>query len=484
MGTLLLVNTNRMMPPIAPVGLDYLACSCRAAGIPTDVLDLGLAEDPWAALEGCLSQQGPALIGLSFRNVDDCFWPGKGSFVPELARTVERIRKLSAAPVVLGGVGYSIFPERLLEETGADFGIRGDGEGALASLFGELEGGRSFTRVSGLLWRAADGLRSNPPSWPLDIDLAPSRDSVDNATYFRKGGQLGVETKRGCPRGCIYCADPLAKGTAARLRAPYRVAAEMEALLRLGIDVFHLCDSEFNIPRDHAVAVCEEIVRRGLGEKIRWYAYLAVVPFDEELAALMRRAGCLGINFTGDAGSQAMLSTYRHAHRREDIREAIRLCRSSGIRVMIDLLLGGPGETPATLKETVDFLKDAGPDGAGAALGIRVYPGTEMERRVLAEGPAASNPSIRRAYEGPVDFLEPTFYVARELGEKPAALVRDLIAGDRRFFEPMPDPSDRGDPAAAADPSHNYNFNVPLLEAIEKGARGAYWDILLELRGL
>ena len=135
---LTLINTNRMLPPIAPVGLDYVAGAARRAGLEVELLDLCLADDPAAALDDYFAHRQPGLVGLSFRNVDDCFWPGRSWFVPELAATVRRIRARCDAPVVLGGVGFSIFAEEIFRRTGADFGIRGDGEYALVALACEL----------------------------------------------------------------------------------------------------------------------------------------------------------------------------------------------------------------------------------------------------------------------------------------------------------------------------------------------------------
>ena len=469
---LVLINTNTMRPPIAPIGLDYVAGSARQAGIQTDVLDLCLAQDPGAELESYFSRHEPTLVGITFRNSDDSFWPGGEWFVPKLAETVGAVRKLTEAPIVLGGVGFSIFPEAIVKHTGAEFGVHGDGEEAIVTLLRELEGQRRFERVGGLIWREDGGLRCNPPCWPNPILLEAPRDAVDNFMYFRKGGQVGIETKRGCNRRCIYCADPLAKGMSSRARLPSQVADEMECLLLRGIDVLHLCDSEFNIPIEHARAVCEEIIRRGLPKHVRWYAYLAAKPFDAALASLMCRAGCVGINFTVDSASEKMLATYRQPHRQKDLRTIVEACRENGISVMTDLLLGGPGETPETAAETIRFFKEVSPDCVGAALGVRIYPETAMARIVEMEGPLEKNPSIRRAYEGRVDLFRPTFYISHALGERPAQLVRDLIAGDERFFEPRLD----GD--VASDSSHNYNQNARLLEAIAGGARGAYWDIL------
>jgi radical SAM superfamily enzyme YgiQ (UPF0313 family) len=268
---------------------------------------------------------------------------------------------------------------------------------------------------------------------------------------------------------------------ALRLRDPSEVADEVESLIAQGVQVLHLCDSEFNIPREHAYAVCEEFSRRSLARRVRWYTYMAVVPFDAELAEIMSRAGCVGIDFTGDSACRRMLSVYRQPHSKEDLASAVRLCRDNGIKVMVDLLLGGPGETPETVAQTIDFVKHIEPDCAGAALGVRIYPGTEMGTIVASQGPAETNPNIHRKYDGPVDFFRPTFYISQALSPQPAKLVRELIAGDKRFFEPMEEMS----PDAAAtgqSTDHNYNDNTELVEAIKKGARGAYWDILHELR--
>jgi radical SAM superfamily enzyme YgiQ (UPF0313 family) len=214
----------------------------------------------------------------------------------------------------------------------------------------------------------------------------------------------------------------------------------------------------------------------------------------------MAHAGCVGIDFTGDSGSELMLRTYRQQHTREDLAAAVKLCRMNNITVMIDLLLGGPGETPRTVRETIDFIKQIGPNCAGAALGLRVYPGTALEQIIAEELQGLTNSGVRRKYSGPINLLKPTFYISPALGEHPAELVRDLIDGDRRFFEPAlesdcgvgfqpmkhgqarPERS-RSDGRATDDAAnYNYNENLLLTEAIQKGARGAYWDILRHLR--
>jgi len=332
--------------------------------------------------------------------------------------------------------------------------------------------------IPGLLWHDGRTIRANAPEWTRSLGLPRLRNAVDNPRYFRLGGQAGLETKRGCNRNCIYCVEHVAKGRMLRLRDPADVAHEAENLLTQHIDVVHLCDSEFNIPRSHALAVCDEFIRRKLSNRLRWYAYLATTPFDDELARRMKSAGCAGINFTGDSASPAMLRAYRQPHTPQDLARTVSACKKHGIEVMIDLMFGGPGETPETVAETIAFVKQLDPDCAGTALGIRIYPHTEIARIARAEGPLQANPNIRRRYDGPLDLFQPTFYISSALGHSPAALIRRLVDDDPRFFQPMPDLNDPAQPAS----DHNYNDNSQLTDAIAKGARGAYWHILKKLK--
>jgi len=204
-------------------------------------------------------------------------------------------------------------------------------------------------------------------------------------------------------------------------------------------------------------------------------------PFDTEMAEAMARAGCVGIDFTGDSACESMLRMYRQQHTREDLAGAVKLCRQNDIAVMIDLLLGGPGETPQTVRETIDFIKKIGPDCAGAALGMRIYPRTAMETILSDELREGQGGAIRRKYSGPIDLLQPTFYISEALGERPAEFVRDVIAGDQRFFEPAIEVDTKAEDDAT---NYNYNENLTLTQAIQKGARGAYWDILRQLRNV
>jgi radical SAM superfamily enzyme YgiQ (UPF0313 family) len=469
----LLVNTNRLRPAVGPLGLDYIADSLRERRLKPHLVDLCLADRPQRALESALKEREYLLVGLTLRNTDDCYLASGRDFMPAFSELARLVREHSDAPLVVGGSGYSVFPGSALQASGADYGIAGDGEGPLTMLADALAAQGRTDDIPGLVWRENGRTRRNAP-WLNPLSELPSRGRglVDNRRYFDEGGQAGIETKRGCDRGCIYCADPLGKGRRVRARTPQQVADEFEVLLAQGIDHFHLCDSEFNVPAGHALAVCDEMTRRGLGSRARWYTYASPAGFTREHARAMRSAGCVGVNFGADSGDDRMLAALGRDFVAADLCHTAQACREAGLVFMYDLLLGGPGETKASVATTIELMKRISPHRVGVSLGVRIYDGTKLADAVRRGGPMAANPDLRGAVLDNDGFGAPVFYLSSALGESAQDYVADLVGGDRRFFFPTPD---------AGTEAYNYSDNERLVAAIKDGYRGAYWDILRRL---
>ncbi len=473
MALVALVNANMIRPAIAPLGLEFVAEACREAGVEAQVIDLCFAGTPDRYLSRRLAELQPDLVGISLRNTDNCYLLSSHSFIPDLRETVATVRSVTAAPVVLGGAGFSVAPTAVLRATDADYGIAGDGE-VLPHLLEALRGDRAMSQVPGLVWRDGDTVRANDPACNRVRSRPLRRDTIDLERYFAEGGQVGIETARGCDRRCIYCADPLAKGAVLRRRPAAAVADEIGNLLERGCDVYHTCDSEFNVSEEHARAVCAELIARDLGEHIRWYTYMTPRPFSEELAELMRRAGCRGIDFGADSGTDRMLRALGRDFTPEDIVRAVAACRAQGIAVMLDLLIGAPGESRDSARRTVELARECDPSCIGISLGVRVYPGTGVARCLPAAAPLESADGWWGQTTNNKGLLEPLFYLSPELGSPLEAtdFLEDAIAGDRRFFF-----GGSGD-----DADYDYDDNQRLVDAIAAGARGAYWDILRGLR--
>ena len=468
-----LINTNLMRPPISPLGLDYLAQSLEERGFKVDILDLCFSPHPLSQIENYFTKNHPQIIGVTIRNTDDCFYVSGDFFLPHIKKIVNEIKKRTFAPIVLGGSGFCVMPKGILRYCDVNLGMVGDCEESFPLLIQQILKGRDIKGIPGLIYEDTYGLIST--GFPdLDLKKLPlqSRDFIDNERYFREGGMGSIETKRGCNQGCIYCVDPLIKGRKIRLRPPEHVVWELKRLLQKGINYVHICDSEFNLPPEHAERICQEIIKEKLHTKLHWYAYCSPSPFSGKLAFLMHKAGCAGINFGVDSGNDRMLKRLGRSFTSREIEETARFCQRYGIVFMYDLLLGGPGESKETLRDTIELMKRVNPHRVGVAIGVRVYPGTPLSSRILRQGPLEKN----RHLHGEVlhqDFFKPTFYLSSELGDEIFPYVEKLVGDDERFFFAKD---------VGKSKNYNYNQNIVLVKAIDKGYRGTYWDILRKVQ--
>jgi radical SAM superfamily enzyme YgiQ (UPF0313 family) len=465
-----LINANVLQPPVSPVGLEYVAESVMRAGLPLRVVDLAFEKDWRACLRRELKADEVLFIGVSVRNTDDCSFISGKSFLPWIHEVVTEVKKHTDAPVFLGGVGFSVMPDIVVQATGADGGIAGDGEDAVVALAQAILHKEGVESLPNLVFRKHGTIIRNPRN---EVDLtrlpAPARSVFNNKWYEAQGAMVGIETKRGCGQSCIYCADPVAKGSRARLRSPQVVAQEFGNLVAQGVTWFHLCDSEFNLPLTHAKDVCRALIESGLGNRIRWYTYCAPSPFDRELAALMKAAGCAGINFGVDSLDNGQLRRLERHYSSEDVRQLVDLLNQESFNYLFDFMVGAPGETPETVQTTIERVKQYGIEAAGIAVGVRVYPGTRLARDLKEDKISNGlHPAHDRKPETPLFYLSPA------LGEDVTGFIHNLVGDDPRFLL-LAAPGEKG--------SYNYAGDNLLSRLIQEGARGAYWDILRKHAG-
>ncbi|MDY7030624.1 MAG: radical SAM protein [Thermodesulfobacteriota bacterium] len=468
---IVLVNPNPMKPPVTPVSLDYLGTACNAAGIDVDLVDCSV-ETEWSNKLSHFLTEKPILVGVTVRNIDDSYFASRDFSLRYIIPVLEEIKKLTEAPICLGGVGFSLFPYEVLEFCKVSYGIIGDGEESLVQLVTALRGKIELEAVPGLIWMENGIIRKNDIlPVPLEkMDLS-SRALIDNEYYLENGGQVGFETKRGCSLNCIYCPEPSTRGDNVRVRNPLNIVEELTCLSSRGITVFHTCDSEFNCPYSHAVLVSKAIMESGLGKKIKWYAYCTPEYFTEELASLMQQAGCVGIDFGADHGDDAMLRRLGHYYTSDDLTRIRETCLHKNIICMFDLLFGSPGETKESIEKTIVLMKKIKPDRVGISFGVRLYPTTQLGQKMMeaSKGVLSNNPHLFGDLEDNESLLRPIYYCDAGLGDDVEEWLHALVGDDPRFLLGRRTDANR---------NYNYNDNSELTEAIKQGYRGAYWDIL------
>ena len=465
-----------MQPPVSPVGLDYVGTYLMENDEDVYLLDLALIrkDKRMPTLKDTIEKLQPNLIGLPVRNIDDCYCLSRDFMLPSIKEIVNYIRSLTNSPIVIGGVGFSVAPEEVMSFLDVDYGIVGDGEKPMLLLCKALRNEIDFSDVPGLLYRKNKRLIKNPPDFDELIGCPYSlRYFIDNQNYFNQGGMVGIETKRGCAMKCIYCADPLSKGTKFRLRPVSVVIEEITNLVNNGMNVFHFCDSEFNLPLEHSLELCKEISKEGLGQKIEWYAYVSPKSFDSDVAMTYKESGCKGLDFGVDSLNDEMLKNLGRDFNLNNVVQAVESCKEAGITCMLDLLIGGPGETKKTITETIEKVKKLNPDRIGLSVGVRVYPQTQLAKMIQSMSDDEKKTCLFGEIEDNENFLRPIFYITEELGWEVHKFLADLIGDDERFF--FTDPN-------KVNSNYNYNDNTVLIDAIKKGYKGAFWSILYRLK--
>lgn len=401
-------NQEQEPEPVVPLGAAYVAAAARDAGHDVRLHDACFdgAHAPERAARAAASW-APDVIGVSIRNCDDVAWPRSRSFVTGIEKLVGAVRgAVPTTRLVLGGSGFSLFPELFLDRLGADHGVVGEGEGTFVELLDAI--GRR-DRPPRLLSGSAPSPLAGPP---------PAIDLVDVARYAQEGGCAAVQTKRGCAMGCAYCTYPLLEGAAWRRRDPEVVVDELErAWIDRGVTHAFIVDNVFNIPRAHAIAVCAAMERRRL--PLRWTAFVSPHGASSAMLGAMRRAGCEGVELGTDAAHPDTLEGLSKPFGVDEIVAASAACHDAGVPFCHALVLGGPGETSRTLAQTVEIVEATRPAAVVAMLGVRIYPGTPLARRAVREGLLASEASLG---------LAPEFYVSPAVRETLVARAREIAA--------------------------------------------------------
>lgn len=428
-----MVNPNLSLPPTPPIALDYLGDFLNKKEYQVDILDLFLTKNFEKIIASYFDKNKVSVIGITIRNIDDSLFGSQNFYLSTVKEIINHIKKWTNAPLILGGTGFSIMPEIIMEYCGAEFGIQRDGEKSFPLLLKNLKNQENFSKIPNLIYKNGDNYKRNQVEYvDIEKNFLPSRSLVRNESYFKRRGKGNIETKRGCNQNCIYCVDPIGKGREHRLRSPESVGEEIEILFKKGSNAFHVCDSEFNIPEEHAKEVCVEIIRRGLHKKIVWETFANPAPFSEELALLMKKSGCVHVEFGADSGNDQMLESLGKNFTTKDLENTAKICNKHNIKFTYDLLFGGPHETVKSIKETLMVMNKISVENLAISWGIRVYPQTKLSQIILREGPLRGNENIQGNKINNDDFFWPVFYISSMIGkDRISTLLKNVKMGRR-----------------------------------------------------
>ena len=358
--------------PSPPLGLAYLAAALAAAGIKVKILDLVVYPYSQAMLQNLLEDFQPQIAGLTAVTMT----------VIDALAVIRDIKLLNPAIVTVMGGPHVTFcaPDTLNKHPELDVIVLGEGERTIVELSRAVAKDNGWSTVAGIAYRKGSEIRYTSPRKPID-DLdklpEPARSLLPLGRYRALGMPISLTTSRGCPFKCIFCVGRKMVGAKVRYRSPGRVVDELENLNTLNFHQINIADDLFTANRKHCLAVCDEIIRRRL--KLRWTSFARVDTVSEEILTRMKAAGCSAVSFGVESGNQQILRTIEKGITREQVVAAVKMCRQAGILPYASFILGLPGETPQTIKETMKFgeqLKEL-----GLSFGFHLlapFPGTKI----------------------------------------------------------------------------------------------------------
>lgn len=381
MKTILINPPQNTRYPQPPLGLASIAAVLEQDGHQVDILDANASH---------LSETEVAYV---VKDADAICITAMTPAVNSAIIIAKEIKRDNPEPtIILGGPHATILPEDTLTKVPEiDIIVRGEGEKAIVELFNAIENNKDFQNINGLTYRN-NGIISTP-SQPSVVEmdtlpfpayhLLPISKYKLHPPHGRKLPYMAMMTSRGCPYNCIYCSKPIFGGKF-RAQSPERTVDEIEYLIdKFGINEITFYDDSFTLDKKRVLQLTTEINNRNLD--FAWSCETRVNLINKDLLKAMKKAGCYMIAYGIESGNQTMLNNLRKGIILPQIKSAIEQTHEANIQSVGYFMLGAPGETPETIRQTIDFAKSLYLDFAQFSVTIP-FPGTDLYNQYLHSG--------------------------------------------------------------------------------------------------
>lgn len=364
-------------PDFPPVGIASLGAISHLAGHDTLLIDSGFFQISDIVHQA--SRFGPDVIGITCWTID------RGR-VWELCRELKK--KIPSVFLVLGGPHASIYPEHVFLKTCAEAVVVGEGEQTFQELLSALNENRDPKGIPGLALRGPENAVLDFPTrgfvQNLDDLPLPFYQGFPQFSFSRYSGfaalprpTAAIISSRGCIFDCTYCGSTQFWGKKWRYRSAGNILKEIEWLRdAYKVRSLYFFDDNFLVNRQRILTICEEIIRQNWN--ISWSCCSHVKMVNRELLALMRRSGCVSIDFGVESGSDIILKNINKKQTRSDIEGAFALVHKAGIKPRAYLMVGNKGETIDTIDETIDMAGTIKPHSSIGASLLWLLPGTRV----------------------------------------------------------------------------------------------------------
>jgi anaerobic magnesium-protoporphyrin IX monomethyl ester cyclase len=348
----------QIMKPYPPLGILYICAHLRSKGLSVEVFDSTFSSRQ--ELFELLRQGPPSVIGI-YANL---------MTRPNVVEIL-RVAKEAGWQTVVGGPEPGAYIGEYLD-AGADVVVIGEGELTLEELVPVLRSNSidALQHVKGIAFRAADGstVRTPPRDQIRDIDAQPwpAREAIDSARYvavWREHhgmGSVSLITARGCPYHCRWCSHEVF-GKTHRRRKPVSVAAELEWLInRYQPEMAWMADDVFTIHHGWLFQYADELKRRGI--KLPFECISRADRLNPKVVETLAEMGCFRVWIGSESGSQRILDAMERGVTAAEVRSAVEMCKSHGIKTGMFLMWGYEGEELSDIEATIEHVKKTAPD--------------------------------------------------------------------------------------------------------------------------
>ena len=374
---------NELINSYPPLGLGYLAAIAEQDGHEVRIHDFGLyPNQPLEVDAQQVIDYKPDIVALTSMTTSY-------HYVEQL---VALLKAALGVPVIIGGPHATSLPDGTLANPNIDYLVYGEGEYIFQDFLRAYAAGDArWDQIPGL-WYKENGKiipgGSRKPIEDLDALPYPSRHLYELKKYplYAPNGEpmLTILSSRGCPYNCSFCFKGIV-GRSYHQRSPENIVAELRQVSETyNIRNFYFIDDLFTIDLKRLEKILDYFIDQKLD--FRWRCLARVDRVSQELLKKMYRAGCRQIHYGIESGNEDVLRrTAKHIDLQQ-VRDAIRWTEEAGIRSKGYFILGLPGDTEATMQETIEFAATLELTEAMFSIATP-FPGTALWNELVARNP-------------------------------------------------------------------------------------------------
>ena len=376
---------KKVGPKSEPLSLLYMATFLNKNGHEAEVLDCEAEGITFKGLESHIQKGNYDVVGVAMLTA-------MYSQALEVCKIAKKVNP--EIKVLVGGSHPSLRPRETAKEEYVDIAVVGEAEVTFLELLDAFEHQKPLNTIKSIVYKENEEIIQTPKREKIqDLDFfpIPNRDLINmklympSASYYKQLPAYTMMTTRGCPYGCTFCAT--AK-TGYRMHSVSRVVEEMTLLVeKYGAKEILIRDDTFTLNRKRTIELCNAIINSGL--KVRWDCITRANLVDDDLLKKMKEAGCWGMHFGVEGGTQKSIDTVKKDTTIEIIKTAFKLCRRNKIETRAYMMLGLPDSTTEDDLATINFAKKLDPDWAQFTI-CTPYPGTQMYDTAITSGEVIS----------------------------------------------------------------------------------------------